>query len=267
MNAFVGIGAVVKSIKDTTKFDLDKFRKQPSPEDAFKYLRNQVENAGIFVLLIGDLGNYHTAFDLDVFRGIALSDRIAPFVVINDKDSRAAWSFTLIHELAHIWLGQTGISNANSELEIEIFCNHVASDFLLPDVDLDFFDFNNIVDFEERKTIISDLAYSQNLSSSMVAYKLYLVGKIDRQSWTKLSQEYRNLWLEARKKRRELARKKESGPSYYVIRRHRLGKNLISQVHQMILGGTLTTVKAGKVFGVAPKNVQYLIESKIGQAG
>jgi len=258
-----GVEAVVHAIIETIAFNLQEFRKQPSPQDAFKYLRTQVENAGVFVLLIGDLGSHHTALDLEAFRGIALADEIAPFVVINDKDSRAAWSFTLLHELAHIWLGHTGISNVNSELDVEKFCNSIASDILLPDVDLKSFDFESIIDFEDRKTSISNFAYAQNISSSMVAYKLYLLGKIDRQSWAKLHREFRKMWLDARDEARDLQRGKTGGPSYYVVRRHRLGENLISQVHQMILGGTLTTTKASRVLGVAPKNVQNLIEPKI----
>lgn len=255
-----GTTMVVENIIETIEFDLSKFRDQPSSEDAFKYLRKLVENAGVFVLLIGDLGSHHTAFDLDVFRGFALSDDIAPFVVINDRDSRAAWSFTLIHELAHIWLGQTGISSTNSELKIEQFCNTVASDFLLPEVDLDSLDLNTVDSFEDRKILISEFASSQNLSSSMVAYKLYLNRKIDRASWVKLNLAYRKMWQEARDIRKERRRGKKGGPSYYTVRRHRLGDNFISLVHQMVIGGALTTQKAGKVLGVAPKNVQNLFE-------
>jgi len=258
-----GVDALVESIQKIINIDLEKFRCQPSSDDAFKYLRAQVEEAGVFVLLIGDLGSHHTAFDLEVFRGFALSDEIAPFIVINDRDSRAAWSFTLIHELTHIWLGQTGISSANSELENEQFCNQVASDFLLPEVDLDSLDISNVIDFDDIKTLISEFAHSQNLSSSMVAYKLYLQGEIDRSSWVQLNIEYRRLWLEARNEKREKGRGKKGGPTYYVVRRHRLGENLISLVHQMVLGGTLTTLKASKVLGVAPKNVQNLIEPNV----
>ena len=258
-----GVESIVNAIRDVTKVDLDAYRGQRSYNDAFKYLRNKVEEAGIFVLLIGDLGSNHTAFDLDVFRGFAISDEIAPFIVINDRDSRAAWSFTLIHELAHIWLGQTGISSANSELEIEQFCNKVASEFLLPDVYLGAFNLSEVTDFEERKNTISEFAHSQNISSSMVAYKLYLLGEIDRPSWIQLHREYRRLWLKARDDRKKSRKGKKGGPSYYVVKRHRLGENLISLVHQMMIGGTITTSKASKVLGVAPKNLQNLIEPNI----
>ena len=77
---------------------------QPNAEDAFRLLRSRTEDAGVFVLLKGDLGSHHTAIDVEVFRGLAIADDVAPFVVINDNDSRAAWSFTLLHELTHLLL-------------------------------------------------------------------------------------------------------------------------------------------------------------------
>ena len=86
---------------------------QPTPNEAFSLLRSRTEDAGVFVLLKGDLGSYHTAIPVDVFRGFAIADDVAPFVVINDQDSTPAWSFTLLHELVHLLLGQTGISGAN----------------------------------------------------------------------------------------------------------------------------------------------------------
>ena len=257
-----GVAAAVEAIQKLISFDLNIFRDQPSTEDAFKYLRLLVENTGVFVLLIGDLGSYHTAFDLELFRGLALSDEIAPFIVINDRDSHAAWSFTLIHELVHIGLGQTGISSTSSELQIEQFCNQVASELLLPGLELGSLKIDNNTDYDVQRTRISEFANAHNLSNSMVAYKLYLNGYINKPTWDQLNRYYREFFLEGMRKKKEVMRQREGGPSYYMVRRHRLGENLISLVHQMIVGGTLTTVKAGKVLGVAPKNVRTLIESK-----
>src|SRR5712691_941343 len=105
-----GVDAVVGSMRTTLEVSLEKFRQQRTADDAFKLLRGGAEAVRVFVLLMGNLGSHHTDIDARVFRGFALADPIAPFVVINEKDSRAAWSFTLLHELAHLWLGQTGVS-------------------------------------------------------------------------------------------------------------------------------------------------------------
>ena len=86
-------------------------------------LRAKVESAGVFVLLIGNLGSHHSALGLEAFRGFALADPIAPFIVINDQDAKAAWSFTLLHELAHLWVGATGVSGQFTEGQLERFYN------------------------------------------------------------------------------------------------------------------------------------------------
>lgn len=57
---------------------------------------------GVFVLLIGTLGSYHSNISKKVFRGFAIADDLAPFIVINDQDARTARSFTLTHELVHL---------------------------------------------------------------------------------------------------------------------------------------------------------------------
>jgi transcriptional regulator with XRE-family HTH domain len=136
MNTGDGVAEVLASIRRVIRIDLAEYRAQASSESAFALLRDRAEAAGIFVLLIGNLGSHHTAINVEAFRGFALADNIAPFVVINDQDAPSAWSFTLLHELTHLWLGQTGVSGRRPEMEIEKFCNDVASSFLLPTSEL-----------------------------------------------------------------------------------------------------------------------------------
>jgi IrrE N-terminal-like domain len=168
-----GTASVLASMRKTLRISLDGFRSMGSPEEAFALLRAKTEATGVFVLLIGNLGSHHTAIDLDTFRGFALADEIAPFVVINDQDAPAAWSFTLLHELAHLWLGATGVSGAFAEAAIEQFCNRVASEFLLPPEELANLQVDDTTDFETAEARITDFAQARRLSSSMVAYRLY----------------------------------------------------------------------------------------------
>lgn len=264
VSIFDGVGQVLKSIQNALDFDLSDFRQQTSSSKAFALLRSKVESIGVFVLLVGDLGSHHTAIKPEVFRGFAIADRVAPFIIINDQDSRTAWSFTLIHELAHIWLGHTGVSNTFSEIEIEKFCNEVASRFFLQKTEFVGLNVTKRLGFEQLKTNISNFAQERNLSNSMVAYNLFLIGRIEYDTWARLNKIYSNLWHEGREDRRDKARKKGSGgPDYYVVRRHRLGKNLIDLVQRMMAGGTLTTSKAGKILGIKAKNVQKLMESNV----
>lgn len=257
-----GVPSVLSSIRDTLHVSLGDFRAQPSPKDAFALLRRKAEEAGVFVLLMGNLGSYHTAIDVETFRGFALADKVAPFVVINDQDSRAAWSFTLLHELTHLWLGQTGVSGDRAELAIERFCNDVASEFLLPTDELAGISLHEATDPLSAERQISEFVHGRNLSHSMVAYRLYRAGAISQDIWWSLKTTFHDRWLQERGKHRKQAREQEGGgPNFYVVRGHRVGAALLDLVARMVAAGALTTSKAGKVLGVKAKQVQVLLEA------
>ena len=260
-----GVQALVASIQDRLGLSRETLYTQASPFDAFSLLRRHVESIGVFVLLKGDLGSYHSAMDVETFRGLALADSVAPFVVINDQDSKTAWSFTLIHELAHLWLGQTGVSGERTELGIERFCNDVAGQFLLPAEELDQLPLASAPDAEALRDLIADFAGRRNLSGPMVAYRLYRDGRVKYETWSHLSDTFREKWFQERDTQRQKSRQQEGGPNFYVVRAHRVGSALLNLVERMLGTGALTTSKAGKVLGVKPKQVEALLRQKVGR--
>jgi Zn-dependent peptidase ImmA (M78 family) len=254
-----GIGNAVASIRRTIAVDIVEYRAQASPESAFALLRSAVEGAGIFVLLAGNLGSHHTAIAVDSFRGFALSDRIAPFVVINDQDAKAAWSFTLLHEVTHLWLGTTGISGVFGASQIERFCDDVASSYLLSDTELGALEVSGDTDLQTAVATIGDFAKERHLSRSMVAYRLLRNGKLPEQKWRKISEAFRDEWFHTRDAQRKRDRENEGGPNYYVVRRHRLGTALLRFVSRNMSEGVLTPTKAAKILGVKPRSVEPLL--------
>ena len=236
-----------------------RYYAEPTAEQAFRLLRSRTEDAGVFVLLQGDLGSHHTAIDVEDFRGLAIADDVAPFVVINDNDSRAAWSFTLLHELTHLLLGQTGFSDVNSGTEIEEFCNTVAAEWLLPARTLDEIEIERGRNVVEQERQIGEFARARNLSRTMVAYRLLRANRIDRTTFERLRADYGNQWRQLRDRHRARARESEGGPSYYVVRRHRVGQGLLSFTRRMVGSGALSTTKAARILGVKPSQIGKMV--------
>ncbi|MCU7878963.1 MAG: ImmA/IrrE family metallo-endopeptidase [Candidatus Thiodiazotropha sp. (ex Lucinoma borealis)] len=255
------ISKVVQGLRSLLGIDLTEYRRQSNYDDAFKLLRNAVENLGVFVVLKGNLGSYHTDIDLTIFRGFALCDDIAPFIVINHKEAKSARAFTLIHELAHLLIGKTGISGTETELEIEKFCDSVASEFLLPEEEIAQFTAESY-SFDDIQKNISFYAQYRRISRTQVAYRLLARGVITNQVFRQLKTHYLKLWRENQDREKEKNRSKDGGPSANVIRRSYLG-GLVRFVQRMNDAGAISTTKAGVVLGVKPLKVNKLFEPAV----
>ena len=249
-------------IADRLRFSMERFRATKTPEEAFAYLRERIEDNGVYVLLLGNLGSFHTKIPVEVFRGFALADSIAPLIVVNDQDARTAWSFTALHELVHLWLGQTGVSGTDAESEIERYCNDAAGEFLLPESEIR--RLANVAHLSAATIAeqIGQFAEAHRVSRAMVVYKLYRTGIIGKTTLATLDTRFRQEWLHYKQRQAEKAKKAEGGPNYYVVRRHRMGTALLGLVRRSLDEGTITYTKAGRVLGVKPRNVEPLLSMR-----
>lgn len=129
---------VAEEIRKTIGLDIEGRRNYSTWQDALRDFIAHADDAGILVMYSGVVGNNnHRPLDPHEFRGFALSDPVAPLVFINGADSKSAQMFTLAHELAHIWLGSSALSDVPvmsvDHNETELWCNRVAAEVLVPE--------------------------------------------------------------------------------------------------------------------------------------
>lgn len=142
--AFVGSAVVTDNVVETADrmrealvFDVAARRDLPTWQDALRQFIGQADALGVLVMCNGVvMNNNRRRLDPDEFRGFAMADPWAPLVFVNGADTKAAQMFTLAHELAHIWLGQSGVSDAQPSVRpghrVERWCNEVAAELLVP---------------------------------------------------------------------------------------------------------------------------------------
>jgi len=128
---------VADAMRQTLAFSINERRKLPNWTEALRRFIEQMENAGVLVMASSIVGsNSHRKLEVSEFRGFSLADAWAPLVFINADDSKSAQMFSLAHELAHLWLGKSGISNTEAGRvptdTIERWCNQVAAELLMP---------------------------------------------------------------------------------------------------------------------------------------
>lgn len=241
-----GSGVVLESLRAVLRTDLQTYRRRSNASKAFDLLRNRIEDAGVFVLLKGDLGSPHTRIPVDSFRGFSIADPIAPLIVINDQDAEPAWSFTLLHEVVHLLLGQTGVGALRTEHPVERFCDEVAGEFLLPSREM-----RELVvprgDRNRVERVLSDFADERHLSRAMVACRLLRARRLDGALYESLVEEWRAQWIE---RQRSPTAESEGEPAFYTVRRHRLGKRLIGIARSAMGTDDLSTGRAARILDV-----------------
>lgn len=131
------VGGIARQMREVFDWTADNRARCRTADDALTWLREHAEAAGLLVMNSGIVGSdTHRTLDPQEFRGFALVDRYAPVVFVNGADSKAAQVFTLAHELAHLWLGETALSDLDTQSvrtnAVERWCNQVAAEFLVP---------------------------------------------------------------------------------------------------------------------------------------
>lgn len=182
-------------IRGTLRFDLEERTRMRTWADALREFIALADAQGVLVMVSGIVGsNTHRKLDPQEFRGFALTDDLAPLVFINGADTKSAQMFTLAHELGHIWLGESAVSDAQAVLTqdhaVEEWCNQVAAEILVPlDILADQYDGQR--DLGEE---VNRLARMFKVSTLVILRRIHDAGGLTRQElWDEYQRELKRL--------------------------------------------------------------------------
>ena len=229
-------------------------------------LTRRVERLGIMVLRSGVVGNdTHRTLDVEEFRGFAITDEVAPLIFINSRDFRGAQIFTLAHEMAHIWVGEAGVSNPDYSMrsteedsEVELFCSRVAVEMLVPTTDFQQrWDQVQIDDDSESRLRL--LARHYRVSSLVVLWRAYDLGLIPAEI-------YWEGYRQSVKRAINADADTEAGANFYSTLTARNGTWFTYAVISSVADGALLYREAADLLNVNPKTLPGIAEHLFGDA-
>lgn len=232
-----------KRIRDTLGFDLDQRRQLPTWSEALRHFIEQADELGVLVMVSGVVGsNNRRKLDPEEFRGFALADPFAPLIFINGADTKSAQMFTLAHELAHLWLGESALSDATARTTpnhtVERWCNQVAAELLVP---LEAIREAYQAD-ESLRNALDRLARRFKVSTLVILRRLYDARRLSRERfWTAYDMELKRL--------RAQAATAGGGGDYYLTTAARASKRFVRAMVVAVWEGRATFTEAYRLLG------------------
>ena len=213
-------------------------------ESYFDNLVAAAENAGILVMRSGIVGsNTRRKLQVSEFRGFAIYDQLAPVVFINSADVKAARLFTLAHELAHLWLSSSGVSNLfNCQQREEARCNAIAGELLLPEISFktkwqsNIYWQDNLIPISKQFHVSALVVAKRALDCSFISQEVY--------------GNYYQTQLKA------FQQKQSSGGSFINNTTAKNGKRLMRAATSQALSGHMLLRDAAQVLGIQPSQIE-----------
>lgn len=249
---------VAQRLRETLGLSVEARRRLPTWTDALRQLIAKAEDAGVLVMVSSVVGaNSHRKLDVAEFRGFALADALAPLIFLNGADSKAAQMFTLAHELAHVWLGESGVSDTQAgqvpEQKTERWCNQVAAELLMPLEELR-------ASYQRDVPIpaeIQRLAREFKVSTLVALRRLFDAGFINQ---TALWQHYR----EEQERLHTMKERASTGGDFYRSLGARVSKRFARAIVASTLEGLTSFPDAFRMLGVRKTATFYEAARELG---
>ena len=234
---------IAERIRTKLKLPIDHL--SSSKDNPIRYFRNIISNIGVFVFFNGKIrDNTHRPLNPKEFRGFSLNSAKAPIIFINQKDSQNAQLFTMIHELAHLFINDEGISQESeqhdySHIQKEALMNRVTAEILVPKVLFE----------RETTTDLEQLAKKYKVSRYVIARRLLDFKRITEDEYKALVKSLKSSVP---------LREKPTGGNYNNNLRFRVDDTFYRFVHNAVMQDRVSYTEAFRLIGVGYKGFKTL---------
>ena len=252
--------SVARDILSTLQID-------PSDYSNNNPMKEWIEKAEAHRIFISRTSFIHARLiiETDEIQGFCIADKYAPFVFVNSHDWNTSQLFTLVHELAHIWIGASGVSNEISyEMAtmdnlhaVERFCNEAAVNALLPEDIIS--DFSQKI-FENNKSL-NRAARKMGVSAFALLDRSFNLGLFTQEKYQELMDEAEQDFIEfLKREEKKKSRQKESkgGPNYYQLLVNKNSPQFTRVVMDAFHGGTIAPNQASNLLNIQINNFSRL---------
>lgn len=236
------------------------FEKQPKFEkttDAIKFWTRKLASIGI------NVSSYQLGED-DGIRAFSLYRNTKAMVVLNTDETDNGKLFSLMHELGHILLRNTGVCDLNRS-DIENFCNQFASEILMPEAAFQELIKKYEVTAENASETSIKIARRLRVSKLAVLTRLLQSKTISSGQYDALAtEEYKHFnALKKAKRERERQGRESNKPviiNQYSVNKARIGTLFLGELFSAYNSGRITPFEAGKYLGFKAKTINKFNE-------
>lgn len=187
--------------------------------------------------------------DITHVRGCSLYDDVLPVVLLSSQDSPNARRFTLVHEVVHLLLRQSGMCSPISSrlsVDMEKRCNAIAGAALMPEAEVR----KELahVGSDDLKHAVGSIAKIYRVSHSAAAVRMNQLDLVSPSDLRGLLDFYGAQWATKRAQTSESS----GGPNYHLLQVQRLGATFTSAVLDGIEKDIISITQGANLLGVTP---------------